>query len=122
MAERQDPSFERFCEMIREKSGFSQSKLITPDTQFERDLGITGDDGSELLETIERNYHIQFTRESFGLAANEYLFHGEGFDLFGTLIRTLRRKPEPEFRSFTVGELSTALLNELKKPGGVESE
>ena len=121
MAERQDPSFERFCEMIREKSGFSQSKLITPDTQFERDLGITGDDGSELLETIERNYHIQFTPGSFSLGPDERLFHDEGWDLFVPL-RILLRKSDPKVRSFTVGDLYAALLNELRKPGGVESE
>lgn len=122
MSEPQDASFERLCEIIREESGFRPDKRIAPETQFERDLGITGADGDELLEAVGRNCGIQFTRESFGLSPNEFLFNPEGWDIFGVIIRLLLRKPEPEVRSFTVGELHRAVLEELKKPGRVESE
>lgn len=43
------PSFEEFVAFIRDWAGISRKK-ITPETLFEDDLGITGDDGCELLE------------------------------------------------------------------------
>jgi acyl carrier protein len=113
MLNRREPSFERLCAIIREECGLEKDEYIAPDTQFERDLGITGDDGEELLDAVARNYGIELTRESFGLQPNEYLFQGEGWDLFGPLIRGLLRRPEPEFRTFTVGELHAAVLDEL---------
>jgi hypothetical protein len=122
MSDPHDPPFELLCEIIRIHSGFRPDKRIAPDMQFETDLGITGGDGDELLEAVENNYGIQFTRESFGLDPNEYLFNSEGMDIFGVLIRLVRRKPEPEIRSFTVGKLHHAILTELSKSDRAGSE
>jgi acyl carrier protein len=107
------PSFEQLAEFIRRECGLRKDKHIDADTQFERDLGITGDDGGELLEAVEKQYQIEFTHESFGLEFNEYLFHSEGFDL--SPIQSLFGRPIPEVRSFTAGELYEAVLKELIK-------
>ncbi|WP_058187953.1 DUF1493 family protein [Terracidiphilus gabretensis] len=109
------PSFEQLAECIRRECGLRKDKHIDPDTQFERDLGITGDDGGELLEAVEKQYQVEFTHESFGLEFNEYLFNSEGFDAFPVFIQSLFGKPIPEVRSFTVGELHKAVLKEQAK-------
>jgi acyl carrier protein len=78
------PTFDEFAHFIREFSGDSADQVITPDTQFERDLGVTGDDGDDLLIATEKRFHIQLVteerslRETFNMAPNEYLFHSEG--------------------------------------------
>lgn len=86
---------------------------ITHETQFERDLGITGDDGSELLEAAQKRFQINLApdetgyRRTFGLGPNEYLFNSEGFGL-GTATITLFSNHS--VRAFTVGELYRALV------------
>ncbi|AKD54751.1 hypothetical protein [Spirosoma radiotolerans] len=106
----QEITFEHFTDFIRQHAGVSSKRLITPSTQFEKDLGITGDDGIEFLEAIERHYGVAFCkdeqgfREMFKLGPNEYLFHSEGFGIpfwwFGQ---------KPVVRAFTVGEFYTIL-------------
>ena len=49
---KEEPSFERICEIIRDQSQLHPDERIMPDTQFERDLGITGDDGDEVLRRV----------------------------------------------------------------------
>ena len=49
---------ENLAEVVRDLAGLKRDKRIDPETQFERDLGVTGDDGSELLEKVERHYWI----------------------------------------------------------------
>jgi hypothetical protein len=109
---REEPSFECVCEIIRNQCGLRPEEPIRPDTLFERDLGITGDDGDDVLHSVEEYYQIKFTADSFDLGPNEYLFNSEGFDLFSFPLRTIFRRPEPEIRSFTVGELYQATLKE----------
>jgi acyl carrier protein len=108
-------SFEEVCQIIRDQAQLDPDERITPETQFERDLGITGDDGSEIIDSVEKHYGIQFTPDSFGLEPNEYLFNSEGIDLIPGFLRILFNKPEPEVRSFTVGELYDAVVKELSK-------
>ena len=72
---------------LRESQGAWKRKAITAATLLEDDLGITGDDGVELLEEIQKRFEVSFIgadgtlREAFGLAPDEYLFHSEGFSL-----------------------------------------
>ena len=103
------PSFEQLADLIRRECGFRNEKHIAPDTQFERDLGITGDDGGDLIEAVEEQYHIEFSRESFGLEVNEYLFSAEGFPFIQTIFGNQIA------RSFSAGELYAAVLKELAK-------
>ena len=109
---KEEPSFERVCEIIRDQCQLHPDERIMPDSQFERDLGITGDDGDEVLRCVAEYYDIKFTGNSFDLGPNEYLFNSEGFDLFNVPLRMIFRKPEPEIRAFTVGELYDAALKE----------
>ena len=94
-------------------ASYARTHKSLPRLNFERDLGITGDDGVDVVDRVAKYYEIQFTAESFGLAPNEFLFNPEGVDLIPASIRLLFRKPEPEVRSFKVGELFNAVQREL---------
>ena len=118
----QEPSFDQLAEFVRDCAGLRTDKRIVEDTQFERDLGITGDDGADLLEAVERKFHVAFTEDSFCLGVNEYLFGAEGIvPSRDELISIFGLGPEPTVRSFTVGELYEAVLSELKKKGASPS-
>jgi hypothetical protein len=109
-------SFEHFAGFIRRGSQIPQRKTITRETQFERDLGITGDDGACLLEAVERRFDIDLAeedgglRKTFHLGPNEFLFHSEGFELFPP---ELLARSTPRVRAFTVGELWDAVERAL---------
>lgn len=105
---------------IRESQCIGEAKAITDATLLERDLGITGDDGSELLEDLEKRFAVSFAgadgtlREAFGLEKDEYLFHSEGFNpllmvanLFGFSIEKV--KP------LSVGQLHHVILERKGK-------
>jgi hypothetical protein len=117
----EDLTFEQFAQFIREYWHVSRRKPIGPETQFERDLGLMGDDGDDLLEEVAKRYEIEFTEETFDLKPNEQLFHDEASVLFlGPLAmkNLLSLDPSPdarEIRPFTVGELYKAVLKELSK-------
>ena len=105
-------TFDNLCEVIREACVLHPEERITRETQFERDLGITGDDGGLVLREVGKAFGIEFSGQSFDLRPNEYLFNSEGWDFFGPITRMILRKPEPEIRPFTVGELYEAVLKE----------
>ena len=83
-----DITFDQFANFIREFWLVPARKQIAPETQFERDLGLTGDDGDELLLATQRRFGVKLgseetgIRETFNLLPNEYLFHSEGFEIF----------------------------------------
>lgn len=114
-------SFDDFTQFIREYWSLSRKKVINPETQFERDLGLTGDDGDDLLEAVAKRYEIEFTSESFNLKPNEALFHDEASVLFlgpaamQTLLSLDPLRSAREIRSFTVGELYDAVLKEFSR-------
>ena len=113
------PTFNDVARFVRDWAHISAKTQITPDTQFERDLGITGDDGGELLGAAQKRFKVNFTdgtngvRTIFKLGPNEYLFSPEGWTLgYGGMdIITLFSHPDTSHsvRSFTVGELSEAI-------------
>jgi hypothetical protein len=119
------PSFEEFAKFIHEWAGIPTRKQIAPETLFEDDLGITGDDGCELLEETERRFGVCLSspehgyRQTFGLGPNEFLFHSEGFgpswsdfvSLFG------ESSPPNIIRRFSVVELFNAVKNAPAKHG-----
>jgi acyl carrier protein len=109
----EDLQFEQLAELIRECCGFKRDKPIEPDMQFERDLGVTGDDGDDLLDATEKRFGVKFTRASFNLEANEYLFGAEA--AFPDLLEIFGRRPTKTVRSFTVGELFEVVRSELEK-------
>ena len=48
-----DLTFDEFAAWLREYWSVPVHKAIVPETQFERDLGLTGDDGDDLLVAAE---------------------------------------------------------------------
>lgn len=116
-------SFEEFAKFIGEWAGIPTGKQIAPDTLFEDDLGITGDDGCELLEETERRFGVCLSspehgyRQTFGLGPNEFLFHSEGFGSGWSDIVTLFSNHPQMIRRFSVIELFNAVKNAPEKQG-----
>lgn len=113
------PTFEEFTEFLRSFASLSSKKQISAMTLFEDDLGITGDDGSDLLEETEKRFGVKLSSEehgymeTFNLGPNEYLFNSEGMDLLGFFKGLFGTKEI--VRAFTVGELYDAVCRELDK-------
>jgi len=109
------PTFEEFSDFIREFAGFSASTEIARATRFEKDLGITGDDGCDLLDEVERKFGALLHskehgyRKSLDLDQNEFLFNSEGFNPFELLTILLKKTERSKVRDFTVGELFDAV-------------
>lgn len=104
---------------IREHQRLGVRIPITSTTFFERDLGITGDDGVELLEDIQKRFGVSFIgpdgslRVAFGLAADEYLFHSEGFSLFGFIAHLFGWASE-KVRPLSVGRLHQVVVEQQR--------
>lgn len=113
-------TLQNLVSIIRECQAFPEKDKITEASLLEKDLGITGDDGSELLEAIEKKFDISFSgpdgslREAFGLSEGQYLFHGEGMSLF-RLIASLFGRNSENVKAITVGELYLAALHSQEK-------
>jgi acyl carrier protein len=120
----EDFSFEHLANFVRKWASVPKKKEITPETLFEKDLGITGDDGADLLSATEKEFGISLSseergyRETFNLGPKEYLFNSEGWapweltTLFGT----------STVREFTIGELYYAVRKALEtKQLGVDA-
>jgi len=111
------PTFEQLADLIRKITGVSNKTIIDPSTQFEKDLGVTGDDGVELVEAVEKHFGIPLTNTkgqlcaSIGLKPNEYLFHSEGWSVLPLWWFGWRQKPT--VRNFTVGELHSVLQTQV---------
>ena len=109
-----DISLDELIALIREHQGIPPKMAITEASLLEKDLGITGDDGCELIEVVEKKFGISFAgatgslREAVELSEGQYLFHSEGMNLFG-LIASLFGHPPENVRAITVGELYLAV-------------
>lgn len=73
----EDLTFEQIADFVRERSRIPEKTSIVQSSRFGRDLRITGDDGGELLEAVEKRIEVTFTRETFDLHSKEFLFHGK---------------------------------------------
>lgn len=108
------PSFEEFVEVVRQCARLKRDQRIDPEMQFERDLGMTLDDGTELLEDLERHYGIEFGADSFDLKENECLFHSDDPDAY-PVVQTIFADSRTEVRPLTAGQLCRAVLKELSE-------
>jgi hypothetical protein len=110
-----DVTFEEFAAWIRDYWHVSARKEIMAETEFERDLGLTGDDGDDLLEATEKRFDVRLgnedtgVRETFNLQPNEYLFNSEGWGPPPAEIVSLFSGGPAVVREFTVGELFQAV-------------
>ena len=113
-------TIENLVALIRTTQGLSKKKVINETTLLENDLGITGDDGRELLEEIENQFNLSFAgkdgslKDVFDLENDQYLFHSEGVDLFGIFSFLLGKKPE-NVKPISVGELFNAASKAKRK-------
>lgn len=111
------PSITEVITFVREFTGVHPHRLITAETRLEADLGVTGDDGDDLLRATIERFRVDLALPEKGiaqtlqLAPNECLFGPEGIDLLGisVLVRWLRGEPRPVYRDLTVGELHEAI-------------
>jgi flagellar basal body rod protein FlgG len=111
------PTFEEVADFVRGWALIPVKQPITVHTQFERDLGITGDDGGELLQAAQEHFKVDLAdggngyRKIFNLGDNEYLFNSEGFCIGsgGTDMITLFTNTNHSVRALTVGELCEAI-------------
>jgi hypothetical protein len=108
------PTFTEFEQFLRDQLGLRQRKLITLTTCFENDLGVTGDDGVDLLEATEKQFGISLEplRETFSMQPNEYLFESEGIDWANLFLPKHKRSV---VRNLTVGELYEAVCRKLSE-------
>ena len=121
MVKQLPPTFAEFVVFIRKFTG-ERSATINSDTLLENDLGVTGDDGIELLEAVEREYGISLepVGQVFQLKPGEYLFEGEGFMIsilqLSVLCRWLglSKGPKPSIRAFRAGELYEVICRLIK--------
>ena len=101
-------TFDNVVRAIRASQSIREHVMITGATLIEDDLGITGDDGCDLLADLEQAFHVSFAgsdgtlREAFGLEADQFLFHGEGWNPLA-----LFRKEK--VRALTVGQLQQVI-------------
>ncbi len=115
------PSFTEFAEFVRAWACISRKKIICPETRFEDDLGITGDDGTDLLAETEKHFRIRLSsdedgyRQTFQLEPGEFLFHSEGFSINVFEFIPLFRSPAPRVKAFQVGELHSAVVTALER-------
>jgi len=122
MSNDMEPSMTDVIAFVREFAGCKR-ETINENTLLEKDLGITGDDGVELLEEAEKVFGVSFSteeegfREAFSLKENEYLFHSEGIDFLGIvyIFRRLRGIPAPVIRDLSVGKLHRVLVEARNK-------
>jgi hypothetical protein len=115
------PAFQDVERFVRGFAALRHNQLVSPQTRLEADLGITGDDGDELLQSASKHFGAELAhpirgyRDIFSLATDEYLFHSEGFDLIGVgaLVRWLWNEPRPRVRDLTMGELHNAIVQTI---------
>jgi len=119
----QELTIDNLILLIREFQCITNKTEINETTLLEHDLGITGDDGCELLEEIENSFNLSFTgedgslREYFDLEEDQFLFHSEGLDLFGIFSLIFGRKPE-NIKPITIGDLFNATIKAKNKVTG----
>lgn len=117
-----EPTLAQVIEVIQKTFG-PYRQPIGRNSRIEEDLHICGDDDKDLFEACEQAFNISFDtdemsfRERFSLAENEYLFTGEGIDLFGIcrFVDWIRGIPKPIIRDLTVGELHRVLVESVRE-------
>jgi hypothetical protein len=104
---------------VRKYHGLSESYVITPKSLLESDLGITGDDGSDLFTDLEGEFKIKFSdektsfRQTFGLEENQFLFHSEVTNPF-TAILNLFGYCKENVKPISIGELHKVIVERQK--------
>ncbi|HLA62812.1 MAG TPA: hypothetical protein VK610_00175 [Rhodothermales bacterium] len=106
------PSFDAVANFVRTFHGISPRRVLLPRTRIEADLGITGDDGDDLLDAAERHFGVALRMPKlFGLGPDEVLFGPEeAFDPFRFLFHRIAGEPRGVVRDLTLEQLHRAVL------------
>ena len=110
------PTFDQFAGFLRDWARIPIHTRIRRETRLECDLGITGDDGTDLLRQTELTFGVRLSsqpdgfRSTFALARNESLFHSEGFHPLSFLPLVGRWFSGEVVHPLTVGELFDAVI------------
>ena len=86
-------------DFIRDKSGVADSEPITARTRLQDDLGVYGDDSTDLLLAYARAFHVDVSH----FPAADY-FDGEGLDVLAWFRPVKSRRKE-----LTVGHLQRGI-------------
>ena len=86
-------------DFIREESGVSFSETITAHTRLQDDLGVYGDDATDLLLAYAKAFHVDITQ----FPAADY-FDSEGIDVLAWF-----RLVKPRRKELTVGHLQRGI-------------
>ncbi len=94
--------FDKLCDFIIQEY-WGNKERMTLETTVEKDLGITGDDGTEFLEKFITHFHIQYDENK------EYhsYFDAEGLDLLNLrgFYNWLLGKNNTQYYDLTLGHL-----------------
>jgi len=95
-----DSTFNRLKQFIVDRIGVNEEE-VTPGSRLYEDLGIYGDDATELLVEYAKRFKVDVSK----FMAADY-FKGEGMDLIGTLVRILTGKRSGhKYKVLTVNDL-----------------
>jgi len=116
------PSLDEVIWIIRDIGSFSEKDEVGPSSTIQEDLGLEGDDGWEILETIWERFGLRYPENeeefegAFGIEPGQILFLPEGslfapspeiITLFGPHPHHLKTRRQ---RVITVAELYAAVL------------
>ena len=109
------PDVSEVINFVRSYTGAGARIEISGATRLEADLGVTGDDGVDLLKAAEQHFGIEFgndLRPVFQLDPDEVLFGDEGLPIPGLawVRRLLGGQPPPAVADLTVEQLHSAIL------------
>jgi acyl carrier protein len=99
-----DSNFDRLKKFIVEQIGVYESE-VTPNSRLYEDLGVYGDDASELLIKYGKRFNVDVSK----FMAADY-FKGEGIDVIEGLIRLFSGKQSGALKTLTVYDLEKGIV------------
>jgi len=97
-------NFDNLKAFIVELIGVHKNE-VTLDSRLYEDLGVYGDDATELLVKYGKQFNVDVSK----FMAADY-FKGEGIDLIGGLIRLISGKRLSELKVLTVKDLEKGIV------------
>jgi len=96
--------FDKLKEFIVEQVGVEEN-AVTPYARLYDDLGVYGDDATELLIEYGKRFNVDVSK----FMAADY-FKGEGIDMIGGLIRLFSGKQSTGLKTLTVNDLEKGMV------------
>ena len=102
-----DPLFKAVASLVGRVAGV-RVEAIRPETRIEHDLGCTGEDAAELMDTFAREFHVNLE----GFTFERYFGSEAGATplslLTGVIAYWLGQEAPTSLEPLTVGQLATA--------------